>query len=67
MEETDSHWTVAPNAFNFSNTITIDSDKIKGTEASPISPMPMGLVNRLNEKELKDLLAYLLGKPSESN
>ena len=34
----------------------------KGMTHSPVSPMPPALINRLNPDELKDLLAYLLGK-----
>ena len=33
---------------------------IKSVTASPVSQMPPGLINALNEKELADLVAYLL-------
>jgi hypothetical protein len=35
---------------------------IKENKLSDVSPMPAGIINRLNPEELKDLLAYLLGK-----
>jgi mono/diheme cytochrome c family protein len=33
---------------------------VKSVTASPVSQMPPGLINTLNEKELADLVAYLL-------
>jgi len=35
---------------------------VESTMPSPISPMPAGMIDRLNKEELQDLLAYLLGK-----
>lgn len=49
-----------PNPFNTAETIEIEKADIEGRELSPISPMPPGLLNRLNEDELADLFAYLL-------
>ncbi len=60
--EKDEHWIVATNAFDLSNTVEIERGEIKEKKPSPVSPMPPGLINRLNADELKDLLAYLLGK-----
>ncbi len=62
LEEKDNKWIIATNPFDFSQTIEIERNDIKESKHSPVSPMPAGLVNRLNEDELKDLLAYLLGK-----
>jgi putative heme-binding domain-containing protein len=62
LEEKDEHWIVAISPFDFTATIEIERSEIKDMKTSPISPMPKGLVNRLNPEELKDLLAYLLGK-----
>jgi putative heme-binding domain-containing protein len=53
---------IATNPFDFTQTITIDRNDICGVKLSPVSPMPPGLINRLNPEELKDLLAYILGK-----
>ena len=33
---------------------------VKSVTASPVSQMPPGLINALNENELADLVAYLL-------
>ena len=62
IEEKDEHWIVATSPFDFSATMEIERSEIKDIKPSPISPMPAALVNRLNADELKDLLAYLLGK-----
>lgn len=60
--EKDRKTIVATNPFDLSQTVEIESGEIASVKASPVSPMPPGLVNRLNPEELKDLLAYLLGK-----
>lgn len=62
IEEKDEHWILATSPFDFSATIEIERSEIKDIKPSPISPMPAGLINRLNPDELKDLLAFLLGK-----
>jgi len=48
-----------PNPFNESYTTEILKSNIKKRELSPLSPMPSGLLNRLNPKEIKDLFVYL--------
>lgn len=62
IEEKDEHWIVATSPFDFSATSEIERSQIKDIKPSPVSPMPAGLINRLNPEELKDLLAYLLAK-----
>lgn len=61
VEEKDEKWLVATNPYDMSQTIEIERGDIKEIKPSPVSPMPAGLVNRMNETELKALLAYLLG------
>ncbi|MCW1885120.1 DUF1080 domain-containing protein [Luteolibacter flavescens] len=62
IEEKDEHWIIATSPFDFSSTSEIERSQIKDIKPSPVSPMPAGLINRLNPEELKDLLAYLLAK-----
>jgi putative heme-binding domain-containing protein len=62
IDEKDEHWIVATNPFDFTQMIEIERSRIKDKKPSPVSPMPAGLINTLNPDELKDLLAYLLGK-----
>jgi len=48
-----------PNPFNESYTVELAKENVEKRELSPISPMPTGLINRLNEKEVVGLFAYL--------
>ena len=58
----DEKYLVATNPYDFTQTIEIERSDIKEVKPSPVSPMPPGLINRLNPDELKDLLTFLLGK-----
>jgi putative heme-binding domain-containing protein len=49
-----------PNPFNENYTTSIAKKNILKKELSPVSPMPPGLLNRLNEEEVVDLFAYIL-------
>ncbi|HEY1065727.1 MAG TPA: heme-binding protein, partial [Pirellulales bacterium] len=40
--------------------VTVDRKSIESLEPSPISPMPVGLLNMLTEDEILDLSAYVL-------
>lgn len=62
IEEKDEHWLVAVSPFDFSQRMEVERNEIKDIVPSPVSPMPAGLINRLNADELKNLLAYLLGE-----
>ena len=62
IDEKDEHWIVATSPFDFSQTVEIERNQIKEKKPSPVSPMPPALINALNPDELKDLLAYILGK-----
>lgn len=57
--ETDEKITLMPNPFNDSYTVDVLKATIDKRELSPLSPMPSGLLNRLNPREIKDLFAYL--------
>lgn len=65
-ESTDSI-KIMPNPLNTSYTVQLSKSSVIKQELSPISPMPSGLLNRLNEKEITDLFAYLLSGADESN
>ncbi|WP_181938092.1 MULTISPECIES: c-type cytochrome [unclassified Arenibacter] len=60
VKETKSELIIGTNAFSPDLTTIIKKKDILKEEESPISPMPPGLINRLNEKELSDLLAFLI-------
>ena len=50
------------NPFDYEQKVEVKRSDIKDNRLSDVSPMPAGMINRLNPEELKDLLAYLLGK-----
>jgi putative heme-binding domain-containing protein len=60
LTEKDDALIVATNAFDFTDTVEVPRAEIKSVEPSEVSPMPPGLINRLNEEELRDMLGYLL-------
>jgi putative heme-binding domain-containing protein len=62
LTEKDDTLIVATNAFDFTDTTEVKRGDIKSVEPSAVSPMPPGLINRLNEGELRDLLGFLLKK-----
>jgi len=57
--ETETAITLMPNPFNESYTIEVEKSNVEKRELSPLSPMPPGLLNRLNPTEVRDLFAYL--------
>ena len=63
----ESEWIfVNQNPYNPSQEIGIENSRILSREASPVSTMPSRLLDRLNEQEVADLMAYLLsGADSE--
>ena len=65
--ETDEAVTLMPNPFNETYTIELSKAEITKQEPSPLSPMPSGLLNRLNPKEIKDLFAYLQAGGDENH
>jgi putative heme-binding domain-containing protein len=50
---------VATNPYNLAQETEIPVSEVASSEPSPVSLMPAGLINRLNEEELLDLMAYL--------
>jgi putative heme-binding domain-containing protein len=62
LDEKDGKLIIAMNPFDMQQTSEIAKADVKSIKPSATSPMPPALINRLNEEELKDLLAYLLGK-----
>ena len=55
----DNNVYVGVNPFDLTNETVLAAEDIASSEPSPVSMMPAGLINRLNEEELKDLIAYL--------
>lgn len=54
--------TVMPNMLDPNGLVNIDRRKVEEMKPSPVSMMPEGLLNTLNEQEVLDLMAYLLSR-----
>lgn len=67
VEERDDDIIVSINAFSPDITSTIKRTDIVKVEESLQSAMPAGLINSLNEKELSDLMAFLIAGGDENN
>ncbi|MEQ8683703.1 MAG: c-type cytochrome [Imperialibacter sp.] len=65
--ETDEAYVIFQNPFAPESTRTIPKSDVVSTKYSYVSLMFPGLVNRLNEEELKDLLAYIMAGGNEGN
>ena len=59
LRTTDETIYIATNPYNLAQETEIASADVASSEPSPVSLMPAGLINRLNEEELRDLMAYL--------
>lgn len=65
--ENEEDIVLMPNPFNETYTVNIDKEDVKERGLSPISPMPGGLLNRLNAQEIKDLFKYLQSGGDENH
>lgn len=57
--ENEEEIILMPNPYNETYTVIIKKEEVQERGPSPISPMPGGLLNRLNRQEVKDLFKYL--------
>jgi hypothetical protein len=60
IREDDGSYFVSQNPFDPESLREIPKNKVVRTSYSDVSVMLPGLVNGLNEEELKDLMAYLI-------
>lgn len=60
LQEDEKQVTLQPSPYSSTYTIKIEQDSIESRMISPVSPMPPNLLNRLNETEIADLMAFLL-------
>ncbi len=67
MSEDDEKYTISQNPYAPDITRDIPKDQVKNTSLSTVSLMPPGLINSLNEEELKDLIAYLVAGGNAEN
>lgn len=62
LNEQDEILVISANPFDFTQQIELSRGDIASEKPSDVSPMPPGMINRLNPDELRDLFAYLLAK-----
>ena len=67
LSEAGDSITLSPNPFNTTYTVTVAKNQVVKRELSPVSPMPPGLLNRLNKQEIADLFAYLVSGGDEKH
>lgn len=67
VSETDDKILLTPNPFDPTFTVEIEKSQVASRELSPVSPMPPNLLNRLNEKEIVDLFAFILSGGDEEH
>lgn len=60
IDEDEKNYKVSQNPFSPDVVREVPVDQVTDRKVSSISAMPPGMINRLNEEELKDLLAYLI-------
>ncbi|MCK5468408.1 MAG: c-type cytochrome, partial [Cyclobacteriaceae bacterium] len=68
IDENEQSYRVSQNPFAPDEVREVSKDEVTDKKLSNVSAMPPGLINRLNEDELKDLLAFLVsgGNPDHS-
>ncbi|MDP4720105.1 MAG: c-type cytochrome [Akkermansiaceae bacterium] len=62
LNEQDEILVISSNPFDFTQQIELSRGDIASQKPSTVSPMPPGMINRLNPDELRDLFAYLLAR-----
>lgn len=67
VEENETEVVINQNPYDPQQTQTIVKDDIASQAISPVSIMPPGLFNRLNEDEVADLIAYLMAGGDENH
>ncbi len=60
IDEDELNYQISQNPFAPDVIEAIPKDQVTDEKLSTVSAMPPGMINRLNEEELKDLLAYLI-------
>ncbi len=67
VSEEDGKLVIFPADAN-ADPVVVDADDVDEVRPSPVSQMPVGLIDGLNPDELRDLLAYLMsgGDPKET-
>lgn len=67
VQETEDEIIVNPSPLAPEKTLNIPKSEVAEQAQSAVSPMPAGLLNRLNEEEVLDLMAYLMAGGEEDH
>lgn len=67
VKQDDNTFFISQNPFAPQDLKEISKKNVQSTRVSEVSPMPAGLINRLNPEELRDLLAYLISGGNKDN
>ncbi len=67
LEETPTQLKVLVDPLARREPLTIERDEIEEQVKSPVSIMPVGLLNNLTEEEIIDLVAYIYARGDEKN
>lgn len=67
VNEDDKNYIVSQNPYAPEQTRKIPKNEVTGQKMSSVSLMPVGTINRLNEDELRDLIAYLIAGGDPDN
>ncbi|HEX4415881.1 MAG TPA: c-type cytochrome [Lacipirellulaceae bacterium] len=59
--------TINTNMLDPNATVTVNRNDVESMEPSKVSPMPVGLLNTLQEDDLLDLMAFLLSRGDSHN
>lgn len=67
VRETDEEIVLNPSPLAPEKTVSVAKSEVVEQSLSALSPMPAGLLNRLNEDEVLDLMAYLMAGGEEDS
>jgi putative heme-binding domain-containing protein len=67
IDQDDANYYISQNPFAPETIRTVPKNTVTLAKESDVSIMLPGLINRLNEEELKDLVAYLISGGNENN
>lgn len=60
-------YSINPNMLDPNEIVIVIASEVKAMKTSKVSPMPEGLLNRLNQEEILDLMAFLLSRGDRSS
>ncbi len=62
ISENDDTTEITPDLLNADKKVVVKTEKIVNMTDSPISPMPVGLIDNLSREQILDLIAYVISQ-----